>query len=72
MSCIRKGGFCILEHSSDHEKSSELDPFGASVFILPYLISKWGSDKYFLKKILEIPEADSTHDYTKFLVIQNF
>jgi hypothetical protein len=45
MSCVREGGICILEHTSGHERATELDPFGAHISQMPYLILLWGEGK---------------------------
>lgn len=71
MSCVKKGGVCILEHTSDHDPSgaSELDPFGADIVLMPYLITKWGNGKYGVRQILEAPDGLK---YCYFIVIQRF
>ena len=57
MSCLKKGGICILEHSSDHGPSgaSKLDPFGAALVLMPYLITIWGKGEYCVREILRAP-----------------
>jgi len=44
MSCVRSGGMCILEHSSLHGTggATQLDPFGAELSQMPYLIARGG------------------------------
>ncbi len=58
MSCLRPGGICILEHSDAHSSqkgSSELDPFGAHLVQMPYLVLKWGAGRYSVREILLAP-----------------
>jgi hypothetical protein len=80
MSCIRPGGVCIIEHSNMHDTmgASELDPFGASISLMPYLIAAWAKGRYAVREILDAPndEAVRPHQkeirYLKFIVIQNW
>ncbi len=57
MSCLKKGGVCILEHTTGHGISgaSDLDPFGVDLAVFPYLILKWGKGKYAAREILNAP-----------------
>ena len=71
MSCIKKGGFCILEHSSGHVQASELDPFGADIALMPYLILIWGEGKYCVTEILTAPAKSETLKYIQYLIIRN-
>lgn len=74
MACIKKDGFCILEHSSSHEPSraNELDPFGADLVVMPYLITQWSQGKYGVKEILDAPKINEKVTYTKFIIIKKF
>lgn len=74
MSCVRKGGLCIIEHSSWHTPShaSELDPFGVGLVEMPYLITRWGKGRYGVREILEAPERPEAVDCLHFLIIQRF
>lgn len=75
MSCVRPGGLCILEHSDDHEAVSvcELDPFGASLLHMPYLIALWGKSYYAVREILTVPShSRRNHPVTRFLLIHKF
>jgi hypothetical protein len=82
MSCLKKGGICILEHSSLHspDASTELDPFGADTILMPYLITIWGDGKYGIRQIIESPQKNdklANHfgvniDYMHFIIIQKF
>ena len=69
MSCLRDGGVCIIEHTSGHEKSSKLDPFGASIYLMPYLILNWSNGKYCVTNILNAPTQE--HSYVNYLIIEN-
>lgn len=72
MSCVREGGVCIIEHGSQHEASqtSELDPFGADLVQMPYLITTWGKGKYGVRQILHAPEKAHGASQLHFIVIQ--
>jgi hypothetical protein len=74
LSCIRPGGVCILEHSSAHGPggTSELDPFGADITEMPYLITLWGKGRYGVREIVQAPEKFAALKYMYFIVIQNF
>lgn len=72
MSCLKKGGVRILEHSSGHIKSTSLDPFGADIIVMPYLITSWGKGKYGVREILDAPLKKDSLEYLKFIVIQKF
>jgi len=80
MSCIRPGGVCIIEHSNMHDTmgASELDPFGASINLMPYLVATWSRGTYAVREILDAPNDAAVRPhreeqrYMKFLVIQNW
>jgi hypothetical protein len=73
MSCLKKDGICIIEHTSGHGISgaSELDPFGADLAILPYLILKWGKGKFAVRDVLEAPAMPGGISDSHFVCIQN-
>ncbi|MFH1550683.1 MAG: methyltransferase domain-containing protein [Planctomycetota bacterium] len=73
MSCVRKGGICIIEHSSAHDPwgATETDPFGADIFLMPYLVTKWGKGKYGVRQLLIAPRKNDSIDH-HFIVIQRF
>lgn len=74
MSCIRPGGYCVLEHSTKHspEKANELDPFGADLTNMPYLIALWGKGRFYVKEVLFPPKSDLNENRgTAFLLIAN-
>ena len=72
MSCLRKGGICILEHSSLHEVqgANELDPFGADIHLMPFLITTWGKGNYCVRQLLMAPTKNSTLKHLQYIVIQ--
>jgi hypothetical protein len=70
MSCIKPGGVCILEHSSADENATELDPFGANVIHMPYLVLDWAEGEFFVSEILNAPSILPSLSYIQYLVIQ--
>lgn len=70
MSCLKKGGVCIIEHSSGDEAASELDPFAAAIVLLPYLILKWSRGAYGIRELIEAPSKGSCVNYLSFIVLQ--
>jgi hypothetical protein len=81
MSCLKKGGLCILEHSSDNSPAitSTLDPFRADLIVMPYLITTWGEGRYCVRQLIKAPHRNTeletqrmkyTLDYLYFIVIQ--
>jgi hypothetical protein len=74
MSCLIPGGVCIIEHSSGHAPrgASELDPFGAEIVLMPYLITTWGEGRYGVRELLTAPKKIDGLRYLYFIVIQRF
>ncbi len=72
MSCVRKGGICILEHTDAHEECSKLDPFGAHIIQMPYLILTWGKGKYGVRELIQVSAKPASCKYLYFIVIQRF
>lgn len=74
MSCVRKGGLCIIEHSKHHglHKSTELDPFGVDVAQFPYFVAIWGKGLYGLREIINAPSNEKSRRQTVFFVIQKW
>jgi hypothetical protein len=74
MSCVRPSGLCILEHSSLHspEGVTEVDPFGAEIVAMPYLILTWAKGKYGIRDLLPAPKLPSAYEarYQYLIVIQ--
>jgi hypothetical protein len=74
MSCVKKNGLCILEHSSHHATSvaSEEDPFKADIVQMPYLILTWGQGKYGVRELVTAPSKSEKLQFLSFIVIQKF
>lgn len=72
MSCVRPGGVCFLEHSTLHgpDGASKMDPFGADLMHMPYLITTWGEGRYYLRRILKSAAVRTSCDYSVSLVIE--
>jgi hypothetical protein len=81
MSCVRKGGLCILEHTSDNSPAFEgaLDPFKSELVAMPYLITTWGRGRYCVREMMKAPKQNESlaEHYSKeqlpsldFIVIQ--
>ena len=68
--CLRSGGFCIIEHTSGHEKATQLDPFGAKIQVMPYLLLVWLRGKCSVVEILEAPVKSKNLSYISFIVLQ--
>lgn len=73
MSCLKPQGLCVIEHSSAHgpQGTSELDPFGATLSIMPYLILIWSDGRFCVQDIVSAPEAKSKISDMKFLVARH-
>lgn len=70
MSCLKKGGLCILEHSDASETSTELDPFGADIALMPYLILTWGKGDFCVREMIDVPVKIEVLRYVRFLIIE--
>jgi hypothetical protein len=73
MSSLRPGGICIVEHTSvdEPEYATDLDPFGANLWIMPYLVLEWSKGNFCVDAILDAPVGKRKIEYTKFLIIKN-
>lgn len=73
MGSLKDTGFCFIEHTYFHSDScaNELDPFGACVEIMPYLILKWGQGKFFVCDILISPVRAAEHDIFVLVIKKN-
>jgi hypothetical protein len=69
---LRIGGLCILEHSNLHapEGANELDPFGAEIELMPFLITKWAKGRFFVREILDAPGKNPALKSLQFIVIE--
>lgn len=72
MKTLKPGGICVLQHSHDHtpETVNELDPFGAALEIMPYLVLEWSEGNYSVREIIASPNPRKDFA-THFLVIMN-
>ena len=70
MSCLKNKGMCIIEHSSDSEAARQMDPFGAPITLMPYLILVWGKGVYSAREIIDAPAITNARRYIKFFIIQ--
>lgn len=72
MDSLKKNGVCIIEHSQFHEPDavSELDPFGATLDIMPYLILKWSKGDFCVREIITSPHKKGEFGFAQYLVIQ--
>jgi len=73
MQTLKPQGVCIIEHTIVHEAkhSSALDPFGASLDIMPYLILQWGKGKYSVREILIKQTVEENECKRRYLVVMN-
>jgi hypothetical protein len=51
--------------------ASKLDPFGADIALMPYLVLIWGEGKYSVTEILTAPSKSDTLEYIQYLIIRN-
>ncbi|PZQ43933.1 MAG: hypothetical protein DI551_11175 [Micavibrio aeruginosavorus] len=74
MSCITPNGLCILEHSAEHaiKGASALDPFGAELMQMPYLITKWGNGAFGASEILKAPVTGHDAVDLYFIIVRKF
>lgn len=75
LNSLKDTGVCIIEHSQFHlpEAANELDPFGARIEIMPFLVLKWTNARWCVREIWEYQyqENDSSETQTKsYLVIK--
>jgi hypothetical protein len=49
-----------------------MDPFGAELVQMPYLVALWGKGKYCVREILVGPKSQDGVDSTHYLVIHKF
>lgn len=74
ISCLRPGGLCFLEHTSEHEpqKATRLDPFGVELVRLPFLITKWARGQFGVRDIVKAPALKNRLTFSYIVVIQRF
>jgi len=73
MRTLKPGGICVLEHSLQHTPAStgELDPFGAELDIMPYLILDWSEGNFSVREIITSNHMNSSGTPRTYLVIKN-
>lgn len=71
MSCLKPGGICIIEHCSSNDHARALDPFGAHISHMPYLILNWAKGNFWVRQIIDTPEKREYLDYSCFIIVQN-
>jgi hypothetical protein len=71
MRCLVPGGLCLIEHSSRHGPAgaSELDPFGAELVEMPYLVARWGKGAFSVRDIIDLPKSKSKNITGHVLVV---
>ena len=72
MSCIKPGGVCILEYTSNHDSKhvTQLDPFGAELEQMLALIRRWGAGKYYAYQVLDGPVIRNGQ-CDRFIILKN-
>ncbi len=70
MSCLRKGGLCIIEHSDASRHATELDPFGVDSCLLPYLVLLWGRGEFFVREMLDAPTRPEGITSNRFMIVE--
>jgi hypothetical protein len=70
MRCVKNGGVCIIEHTSGHEHATRLDPFGAHISQMPYLILLWGKGAFYVRDIIDAPSKPDGIDYIRYIIIK--
>jgi len=72
MTCVKKGGLCIIEHSDASAQATELDPFGVDSTLMPYFVLLWGKGEFCVREMLDSPTKAQGLKHNRFLVIQRF
>ncbi len=72
---LKDHGACVIEHSHFHapEAANELDPFGARLEIMPFLVLKWTNSMWSVREIWEYAYTDKNsgeHLTKNYLVIR--
>lgn len=74
MRTLKPSGLCIIEHSLQQTPAatSELDPFGATLDIMPFLVLQWSEGRYSVREIIESDHIEARFAAPRtYLVIQN-
>jgi len=69
MSCVRPGGYCIIEWHVQRVDANLTDPFGCDIMQLVYAITNWGRGSYCVRETLPVPENP---EYIRFVVLYKF
>jgi hypothetical protein len=69
MSCVRPGGFCIVQWNVWGEGANPTDPFSSDIVQLTYAIIEWGKGAYCVREIIGTP---LNPEYVVFVVIYKF
>lgn len=74
MSCLKPGGICIIEHSSvdTPDFTSDLDPFGAHLGFMPYIILTWAKGKYGVRELISTPVKKEFATYSSFIILEKY
>lgn len=74
MSCVKKGGFGIIEHTDAHgiQTNRQMDPFGAHLLQMPLLLSRWGRGKFGVRDVLKAPVKNDSSKFAAFIVIEKY
>ncbi|MCB1226788.1 MAG: class I SAM-dependent methyltransferase [Verrucomicrobiales bacterium] len=72
LSCLRPGGVCVLEHSSEHEPISvrALDPFKVTLPVLTERLEAWGRGQWTLREVVETPSRVAGATSQHLIVLQ--
>lgn len=73
MKTLKPQGICIIEHSQYHEPSAvnQLDPFGADLDIMPFLVLEWSKGAYSVREVITSPHPKGEYGFPKWLIIKN-
>jgi SAM-dependent methyltransferase len=73
MKTLKPGGICIIEHTQCHEPSAvnELDPFGATLDIMPYLVLIWSKGNFSVREIITSPHDKKEFGKAQYLILKN-
>ena len=68
-SCLSDGGFLVIEHSLQHDKSTKVDPFAISYSELIKIVPEWTNREFKVSYLLE-PEKVHKKRQSKLLFIE--
>ena len=72
VACLKPGGLIFIEHTSGHASNTatEMDPFGADLEVMPYLVLIWGKGRFFVTDMIELPVKPQDTTYAVALVVE--